>query len=248
MDELTVQNLNQLNTEFYTVVGESFSATRGDYWQGWDELLPFLSEPPQLKLVDFGCGNGRFLQFVSENIQKPVEYLGIDSSDVLLKLAEQSTGQLKNDLAVSFITGDLVKALSEGTLTLPRDTAAVTLFGVLHHIPSFKLRKRLFELLAAQLAAGSLLILSSWQFAAHERFQKKFLPVPAEIDHTQLEEDDYFLGWQDHPSVVRYCHYCSPAELQKLINPNDWHVRAQFSADGTTRDLNIYLVLERIEQ
>ena len=176
MDELTVQNLNQLNTEFYTVVGESFSATRGDYWQGWDELLPFLSEPPQLKIVDFGCGNGRFLQFVSENIEKPIQYLGIDSSAVLLKLAEQSTEQLKNDCVASFSTGDLIQELSEGTLTLPSDTTVVTLFGVLHHIPSFLLRKKLFELLAAQMAAGSLLILSSWQFAAHERFQKKFLP------------------------------------------------------------------------
>ena len=64
MKQATILQLNDLNQHFYKVTAEEFSKTRSFYWKGWGELIEPLKEigknHPQLKVLDIGCGNGRF--------------------------------------------------------------------------------------------------------------------------------------------------------------------------------------------
>ena len=40
MKATVVKALNQLNQQFYQVIGTDFSATRATSWPGWNQLLP----------------------------------------------------------------------------------------------------------------------------------------------------------------------------------------------------------------
>ena len=71
MDQTTVKQLNEINLKFYSNLSEQFSESRDYYWKGWERLLQ--EEPLKekkrkipLKVLDVGCGNGRFGKFIVE--------------------------------------------------------------------------------------------------------------------------------------------------------------------------------------
>lgn len=250
MQQETVLKLNHLNHQFYELVADSFDNTRQAAWKGWSQLVPLLELQTKQKLIsvcDLGCGNGRFAAFLEEVIPGKVShYSGFDQNTALLKKAVQNRGD--SQTKYSFSELDVVQSTLDETLHIPTDTNLVVLFGVLHHIPSFELRKKLFQLLSDQLKHGAVLVVSCWQFAQSDRFQTKFLPTPTDIPQSELEKEDYFLGWQDHPTAVRFCHNIDLREAQQLLSATKLHVKNTFTADGKTDNLNLYLVLEKRTQ
>ena len=56
MDEDTIQNLLDINKQFYQHFGEEFSATRGRIQPGVRSVLDNLEGYE--KILDLGCGNG----------------------------------------------------------------------------------------------------------------------------------------------------------------------------------------------
>ncbi|HLA44679.1 MAG TPA: class I SAM-dependent methyltransferase, partial [Aggregatilineales bacterium] len=175
MNTSTVHLLNQINREFYQTVASSFDETRSNPWSGWLRLLPYIrdcnsglhrpaldiqdsSSGLSLRVLDIGCGNGRFGVFLKQNLEIPIKYHGIDSSDYLLKhaadmlKAENVDFHLRN---VDVITEDYI----------PDDPYdLIVIFGVMHHIPGFENRKKLIERSMKALAPGGLLAVTFWVF------------------------------------------------------------------------------------
>src|SRR3989304_8489405 len=90
----TIRQLNEFNARFYQLTAEEFSKTRGFYWQGWKELLSFLTPlvkgKTQFKALDVGCGNGRFGEFLFQQVaHKKLIYHGLDNSLELLEYAKK---------------------------------------------------------------------------------------------------------------------------------------------------------------
>jgi tRNA (uracil-5-)-methyltransferase TRM9 len=253
MDQRTLLRLNELNRDFYQKVAPHFDETRQQPWAGWKLLTPLISEltqPQSLFALDVGCGNGRWGAFLQEVRTEPLLYVGIDSSQELLAKAEQKLSELK--ITHTLINLDLVTSLLNSTYTATlfshfSHTAphVITLFGVMHHVPSFELRHKLLEEHFNILELGGLLIFTTWQFTKDENLLKRQLsPALLAFDERDLEPNDYILDWQRGQSAYRYCHFVDQAELDTLIRGTAWKKVTEFDADGKEQ-LNHYVVLQK---
>lgn len=216
--EKIIEILKKTN-DFYKSVGEEFSNTRQYYWKGWEDIFPKTFKELKensiknnsIKILDIGCGNGRFYKYIKENIDKlelqniNIEYLGIDNNDTLLEIAnnigtkthENKVGDNKIDFKKLDIFLELENIQDKFDLIVG--------FGITHHIPGNTYRKRWFDKLTQLLNKNGILILSYWNF-----LDKKSL-----IPTTDLEENDYWLGWNT-TKEKRYCHYYDEKELNQI--------------------------------
>ena len=93
MNEQTRERLLKINQRFYDDYAAGFGATRQKPWAAWETLLrglpenfdPEASEP--LRILDVGCGNGRFGELVAGVLERPLLYSGVDHSLGLLDQA-----------------------------------------------------------------------------------------------------------------------------------------------------------------
>src|SRR5436190_9461626 len=85
MDSMTAARLIELNREFYTRFGESFSATRHRIQPGVRRVLDTLKGAENI--LDLGCGNGELAHELAKRSHHGA-YLGVDFSLPLLREAE----------------------------------------------------------------------------------------------------------------------------------------------------------------
>ena len=80
MNPSTARALNRINRRFYAEIADAFSATRRDPWPGWkravDKLQPTSGRGP--RVLDLGCGNGRFASYLETEWGPDFDYRGID--------------------------------------------------------------------------------------------------------------------------------------------------------------------------
>jgi tRNA (uracil-5-)-methyltransferase TRM9 len=138
-----------------------------------------------LRVLDVGCGNGRFGVYLHERGLSPLHYTGTDNSRSLLELARNALTDMEQ---VNLIEADLLSdPLPDGLFDL------VVLFGVIHHIPAAAQRMALMRDLAEGVAPGGLLAFAAWRFYDNPRFQERTLAWPPDLDR---EPGDYLLDWR----------------------------------------------------
>lgn len=249
MQTTTVQKLNQLNKQFYIDVAKDFTQTRNTFWQGWENLIPHISPTTRntLSVLDVGCGNGRFGQFLVQQFPDlAIKYTGLDNSAALLKYAEEKLQSTK--LQSQLFELDLIEhLLSNKYLVQNQLFDVVVAFGVFHHIPSFELRRKLFEQLSALIAPNGILCIGFWQFLNSVKLRERTVdPKTLDLNATDFEENDYILDWRaGENSAYRYCHYTNNEEEIALLKQNKLKVVDEYFADGVTHNLNHYLVLKK---
>lgn len=255
MKKSTIDRLNKLNQEFYNQVAENFHETRAQAWAGWEQLLQLdllqtaKENKTNLFVLDLGCGNGRFAQFLQKN-QLNIRYLGIDANQKLLNLGlQQADFQAKPDdwrLEEFDVIQDLLEAGENGGgMDFGQFDVAVA-FGFLHHLPSFWLRQKFLKLMAKQIDVGGLVIVTAWRFDRDENLlkrQKSLTEIGIEKD--EIEADDYLLDWQRGTKATRYCHLVKLAEMEKLMEGSGLTLIKTFSADGKSGNLNDYYIFKR---
>jgi SAM-dependent methyltransferase len=255
----TVQALDRINREFYLAQGDEFDATRQRPWSGWRRVVErFRSSRPAghgaHSILDVGCGNGRFADFLATELDEGWEYTGIDASPVLLSSARSSAPSRQHSqqdnrqpgwrvVLADVATGDLPLARRDGVFDL------IAVFGLMHHVPSWERRRSLLVELAEHLSPGGMLAVSFWQFGVDSRFDRRTLewreynattsnPVSLE----DLETGDRLLRWSDGAGV-RYCHFAGPAEASELTAASGLARLETFRADGASGELNLYHLL-----
>ncbi|HOZ03290.1 MAG TPA: class I SAM-dependent methyltransferase [Candidatus Woesebacteria bacterium] len=261
MKASTINHLNKINQQFYEAEAQSFSQTRRAPWAGWNRLLAQLEqiENNPIKVLDIGCGNGRFGQFLSANVDRQIEYTGTDNSRELLKIARNNNPNAVGK-TFKFIYQDLIEELlTNQVFTQSNDHYdLIVLFGVLHHIPSFELRHKLLSLLNNLLSPNGLLVFTVWRFGELGRFKNKLAnPKKYNINPTELEPGDYLVDWRDKSvrqtspvtdkkSVsVRYAHAVSKTEIEKLTDGLPPIVES-YLADGQDNQTNQYIVIKQV--
>lgn len=233
MDETTIRALNEINRRFYARHADSFDASRGSAWTGWKRVIPHLR--PNIRVLDVGCGNGRFGVFLAEAFGADrLHYHGIDSSPALLDHAREALSALPQKTLEA--RDLLIDPLPEGQFD------CVALFGVLHHIPGAERRLAFLRDLAAKTSPGGILAFTAWRFYEYPRFREQIVAWDAAM---QVEAGDYLLDWQRDSSTPRYCHYVDDAEHARLIETAGLTVVDDFRADGFDGQLNRYTILRR---
>lgn len=241
MDDSTINTLNAINRNFYEVTATEFDQTRGTAWQGWHDLLPYLPEPTDapLRVLDVGCGNGRFGVFLAENTTHHIIYHGMDNNQKLLDFAQDTLTQ-HTQIQTTLEARDIVT-------TPPADGEydLVVLFGVIHHVPSYKHRQAFIKTLAERVAENGLLIFAAWRFYEFDRFKKRLTAWDDDLA-PKVEKHDYLLDWRRGEVALRYCHYVDDSEHQALIDATDLTEITTYRADGFTGTVNQYSVLKHI--
>lgn len=247
MKETTVEQLLALNRDFYQTVATDFDATRGGLPVGWRQLQPWIprhseQDTCQLRVVDVGCGNGRFAWLLEEwGIR--AQYIGVDADPRLLALAADHARPLST-VETDFRQVDFTTPTWITDARLERTTFdLVVCFAALHHVPSYRRRLQVMQDLASLLKASGTLISSHWQFLRSVRFVRKQIAW-----HTiGLVEDDVELGdallpWQQGAYAVRYVHQTDEAEAQQLADDAALPLIYRFYADGKEGNLNLYTI------
>jgi tRNA (uracil-5-)-methyltransferase TRM9 len=243
----TIERLAALNRSFYREHGPAFSAARRAPWPGWlrvlDRALSRAPEP-EITVLDAGCGNGRFALALDERLSaagRRARYVGVDASEAMIADARRRLsmpGALCSS-SVDLVLGDLF----ELELDPEERFDLIALFGVLHHVPSRRLRRALIESMTAKLSPGGLLAATIWRFGAQERFAAKVAAWSlVQIDEHELEPGDYLLRFGDE-GALRYCHFIDDAEAAELFR-GIGEIAETFEADGASGDLNRYVLLE----
>lgn len=251
MDSQTILALNSINSKFYATVSKEFSESRQYYWHGWRELIPHIEKllvtNPTLKVLDIGCGNGRFAKFLEDTFpNSEISYTGIDNSPALLRIAKEKT--FTDNLKATFERHDIVTELLEKTFL--KDTQKYDLivsFGVVHHIPSYQLRKTFFNTIGAALHEKGIAALTLWKFLDIQRLQDKTFDFEeTDVDPDQLEKNDHLVHWYRGEKTFRYCHYSDEQEQERLIKASNLKLIDSFAADGKEGKGNTYLVLKKV--
>ncbi len=210
----------------YNLISEDFSRTRQDPWPETKFLFDNIKKRD--KVLDLGCGNGRFYQFLKD---KDINYVGIDSSS---RLIEKAKGRYPD---VDFRVAD--------ALSLPfSDNFFDKVFNiaVLHHIPSEEFRLKFLREAKRVLKNKGTLILTVWKFYRKEEwllfFKYTFLKL---IDKSKLDFKDILEPWGK--KTERYYHWFSERELIKLVKKEGFKIKETGivkNKKGNRR--NIYLV------
>lgn len=240
--------LNQINADFYARVADSFSATRSRPWESWRRIVELAGGSGRAAhVLDVACGNLRFERFLDDELPyTPRRFTCVDSCASLV-------GELPGD--VDFVEQDIVSSLVSGDLgdAVGADFDLTVCFGFFHHVPTYDLRVRLLNNLAARTAPHGLICISLWCFLRDTRLAAKADAVTKNacerlgIERSALEPGDRFLCWQEREDVFRFSHSFDDSEIELLANSvnGSAEIIEIFNADGKHGDLNTYLVFRK---
>jgi len=233
----TAQRLIEINRDFYTRFGHSFSATRHRIQPGVRRLLETLHG--EESILDLGCGNGELARELAKRGQRGA-YLGVDFSLPLLQEAQAPPG----GFSAKFKQVDLTQLPDfREKLSVPGGWSLITAFAVLHHIPSNEVRLDILRTVHGLLAADGRFVLSNWQFLNSEKLKARIKPWDeVALRASEVDAGDYLLDWRSGGTGVRYVHQFSESEMAVLARDAGFMVQETFYSDGTSGDLGLYQV------
>ena len=237
MDSAIASRLIELNREFYTRFGDSFSATRHRIQPGVRRVLEMLHGDESI--LDLGCGNGELARELTARGHRG-SYLGVDFSLPLLREAESQPA----GFSAKFLEADLTKvSVNSDQLSVTDHWSLITAFAVLHHIPSRELRLNILQTIRRLLQPDGLFIHSNWQFLNSDKLKARIQPWEgAAVSGLEVDAGDYLLDWRSGGEGLRYVHHFDEDELRELAETSGFKVIDTFYSDGETGNLGLYQV------
>ncbi len=222
---------------FYNVIAGQFSQTRKKWWKNLDFLKKYINKKDQL--LDFGCGNGRLLEFIyNENLE--VDYIGIDVSSQLIDLAQS---KYKNE---KFL---IIDNESE---TPFREVQFDTIFSiaVFHHFTPGMAKGALKEMQKI-LKKDGVIIITAWHLWNKKRIPflvKSFFKKIIKLDFSKIADlpFSYSDKKEGQKTYWRTCYWWSKRGLEKLAQKQGFEIlESGYSRDLRNNKRNIYWVLKK---
>jgi len=257
----TAARLVEINREFYTRFGDSFSATRHRIQPGVRRVLESLKGDESI--LDLGCGNGELARELAKRSHRG-PYLGVDFSLPLLRDAES----IPKGFSAKFMQADFTYDNLFDVVTRSREMAAkqspytpevssvasrsrndmfdiVFCFAVLHHIPSFELRLNILNGVHQLLKPDGKFLHSNWQFLNSEKLKVRIQDwSKVSLSASDVDPNDYLLDWRSGGEGLRYVHHFSESELSALAGMSGFRVVETFYSDGESGNLGLYQTWE----
>jgi len=230
MDSEYAKYLLEKTCQDYNLIADEFSVTRQEIWPELAFLVEdYLTEGE--KVLDLGCGNGRWFKLFQK---KKIDYVGVDFSEELIKVAKRNYPQAK------FQTADILK------LPFPDNCFdKIYSIAVLHHIPSEELRLKSLKEAKRVLKPGGILILTTWKF--HDKKELSLLfkyTILKLIGKSNLDFKDVLEPWGK--KIKRYYHCFSKKELTGLVKKAGFKIKKSgIIKNKRGNRQNIYLIAEK---
>lgn len=243
MEQVVVEKLLAINKSFYLDQAESFDKTRSFGWEGWEKMWQTINSdlPNKCRVVDIGCGNGRFGIFLYQKKIKNFAYHGLDSSEKLLAMAKLRV--LIKD--TQFTLCDVIRKPLRHYIQ-PKSVDLMVILALLHHIPSNILRQKILLHAWQTVKPGGWMVVSFWQLATDKKLKNKSIPwQEIGIRPSDVEAGDFLLPWQNSSSR-RYCHNFTPEEIHTLLPQQHVSTLDHFEADGKSGRVNYYVLLHKM--
>lgn len=198
MDKKQVEYILKSTRENYNRIAQTFSRTREYLPNDLLELKKYIKEGE--KVLDLGCGNGRFSELF-----KDMDYEGCDNSIELIKIAKTRYKDKK------FFNCDIFD------LDFKNKYEKIFCLAVFHHIPTEKLRLIALKNIHNALKPGGYLVLTSWNL--EDKNRKK-------PDH--FEKGDFLYPFKDSENegtvVERFVHKYELKEIIELLQKNNFQI------------------------
>ncbi len=218
----------------YNLIAQYFSDARDRPWRDLEFLFTDYLKKNE-KVLDLGCGNGRFYKLIKS---KKANYIGIDNSKGLIKIAKEKypkgNFQIADGLSLPFPSNSFDK---------------IYCLSVLHHLPSKKLRLKFLKEAKRVLKNKGVLFLTVWNLWSNKKGKKlifKFTLLKI-FGKSKLDFKDIFYPWKNFENKTlaqRYIHCFTKKELKKNVQQAGFQVK---KTGETIRRLgkNNYLIAEK---
>lgn len=216
MKQERADNILNLVKRNYNEIAASFDATRKK--EIWPQIREFAAGVKDGEhILDAGCGNGRLLEALKD---KKIEYLGIDNSTELIKMAKANYPDKE------FREADILNI--DGVPE--KDFDHIFCLAVLQHIPTIGLRIKFLKNLAAKLSPSGRLIISVWNLDCLPKYRRMIMKnhLLKIIGLYRLEARDLLFPWKDSSGRAvsdRYYHAFTVREIKKLSRESGLKLR-----------------------
>lgn len=204
MNKAEVNKLLKLVETSYNELASEFSDTRKK------ELWPSLKQATEevvdgQNVLDLACGNGRLLKAFN---LKDINYLGVDSSEELIKIAKADNPNF------DFQVANMINFIAEQKYDY------IFCIAALQHIPGDELRLKVLLNIKKMLAPGGKAIVSNWNLWESAHRSKLYTSIFKKIiGKNKLAYNDIVFPWKNNHGEDlsdRYYHAFTKRELLSL--------------------------------
>ena len=191
----------------YNTIAPYFSDTRNYNWSEFEDFKKYIK--PEMKVLDLGCGNGRFFNFLKDS---KINYIGIDNSEGILKQAKIKHPEQ------NFKFGDILDIPEQN-----EEFDVVFCIAALHHIPH-EYRTDALKEIKRVLKPEGYFIMTNWNL-----WQKKYLPLI--LKSTFKKFGDVYIPWYTPKGKLiarRYYHAFTKMELSRLADKSNFKIIEQY--------------------
>lgn len=238
MDKELAKKIIAQTAKTYNLIADNFSQTRCWTPPEIENLITTRIKSGD-KILDVGCGNGRFCPTM---INAGADYTGIDIAENLIKIAKKN-----------YPAGKFAIAAAD-SLPFPEQTFnAVVSIAVLHHLPSKNLRRRFLKEIRRVLKNNGEFIAVVWDLrpcyllkaGKFKRFHY-FLAEQFKIAGraSKLDFGDFYLPWQN--KYQRYLHVFTLSELRNLSEAAGFKtIDSGILKSARGKEQNLYIIAKK---
>ena len=212
------QEIKQDLQSFYNTEAKKYAETRKKFWHEekaiLDAITPLFENNDKVRVLEFGCGSGRFATLLNQNFPGKFDYVWIDLSDELLSYASTANPNL------TFFQWDITKLIKNFE---QESFDLIVWTSSFQHIPTTKERSFLMKNFYRLLDYDWMLLMTNWSLSKwfvkkHRKavFKARFMSL---IQFDWSKSRDIMVPWTDNKTwkvYKRFYHFFSLKELQNL--------------------------------
>ncbi|MCK9466868.1 MAG: class I SAM-dependent methyltransferase [Candidatus Absconditabacterales bacterium] len=223
--------------KFYDQEAKKYYFSRKKYRSDGYIILEEIKKNPKktISILEFGCGSGRFISFLKQNLQnKKINYIGVDLSKKLLEFAK------KDNPKSEFIQDDIFNYIQQ---TKQESFDYIVGIASFQHIPSKKESLFLLKNFYRSLNYGGQLIMINWSFSKRfiQKYYKSLVSSILKSIYTASKHswNDLYIPWKNKGVVSkRYYHIFTKKEIENLTKTTGFKTKLLTHVDnkGQTKE------------